>query len=105
MSLEKLVEVTIRNVFPVDKIIAAPPAKSSDPTKAGSFSKPIRKIISSDMGAFTLPSGIKNLGSCAYIAKPTTAKRHIRNSIPTTPINIPITAFFADFASFAEENF
>ena len=41
-----LVEVTIRNVLPVEMTIAAPAASRSEPMTTGNCSKPMRNMIS-----------------------------------------------------------
>ncbi len=105
MSRVTLVEVTMRNVFPVEIMIAEPAASSTAPIRTGNCSKPMRRMISSAIARLMLPSARKKRGSSAYIAKPTNAIDNIRTSTITTPMNMPITARRALAAVSADENF
>ncbi len=65
MSLVTFVDVTMRNVLPVEMTIAAPAASSSEPMIVGNCSKPMRSMISSAIARLMLPSAMKKRGSSA----------------------------------------
>ena len=106
MSRARLVDGTMRKVLAVEKMIAAPPMRSSMPTAVGRYcDAPRVSTMVSDAARSMPPPAAWKVGSFQKMPAPNTATQARAVSTTMTPAIMPMTALRAEAPSFADMNF